>query len=234
MAASRKRNKPGPARRRKVERSKHRRRCRDARRGTQLRRGAGRKLQGPRRQVPHRRRPDVYCTDAVHVTWRFLPRVWNLRSRRAFAVLSKALEAACERFGARLIAYSVQGNHIHMVWEADSDRALSRALNGLGARIGRGLNRMMGTSGRVLDGRYHAVPLRSGSQVRNVLQYLVENAERHARQAGQRILGAFQDAFTCLGRLHFGQHRPWEQRATGPPVVAEPQTHLLLYRWQLA
>ena len=85
MDASGKRDKPGPARRRKVERSKHRRRCRDARRGTQLplglalrkvggkRRGAGRKLQGPRRQVPHRRRPDVYCTDAVHVTWRFLP-----------------------------------------------------------------------------------------------------------------------------------------------------------------
>ena len=57
-------------------------------------------------------------------------------------------------------------------------------MNGLGTRIGRGLNRMMGTRGRVLDGRYHAVPLRSGAQVRSVLQYLVENAERHARQGG--------------------------------------------------
>jgi putative transposase len=241
-----KRYKAGPARRHKAERAKQRRRNRNARPGTQLglglvvrvqggkRKGAGRKRLGELSRVPHRRRGDVYCTDAVHVTWRFLSRVWSLRSRRCFAVLEAAFPAAAERFGARLISYSVQGNHIHMVWEADSDRALSKALNGLGTRIARGLNRVMATRGAVLDGRYHARPLRTGAEVRNVLGYLADNARRHFETARRQAADVFGDIYTCLGRLEFRQHRPWKARALGPEVVAEPQTNLLLHRWQLA
>jgi REP element-mobilizing transposase RayT len=246
FAEKQKRSKPGPARRRKTERAKYRRRNRSARKGTQLglelvvrvqggkRRGAGRKRRGQLARVAHRRRGDIYWTDAVHVTWRFLPHVWNLRSGRCFQVLEAAFAAACERFGARLISYSVQGNHLHLVWEADSDRALSKALNGLGTRIGRGLNKVMGRKGAVLDGRYHARPLRTGTEVRNVLGYLADNARRHFETARHQAAEVFGDIYTCLGRLDFRQHRPWKARALGPEVVAEPQTNLLLHRWQLA
>jgi REP element-mobilizing transposase RayT len=241
-----KRYKAGPARRRKAERAKYRRRNRNAPRGKQLglelvvrakggkRKGAGRKRHGELRHVPHRRRRDIYWTDAIHVTWRVLPHVWNLRSQRCFLVLKAAFAAACERLGARLISYSVQGNHLHLVFEADSDRALSRALNGLGTRIARGLNKVMGTKGAVLDGRYHARPLRTGTEVRNVLGYLADNARRHFETARHQVAGVFGDIYTCLGRLDFRQHRPWKARALGPEVVAEPRTALLLYRWQLA
>jgi hypothetical protein len=42
------------------------------------------------------------------------------------------------------------------VVEASNRRALARAIQGLSIRVAKGLNRMMGRTGRVFDDRYHA------------------------------------------------------------------------------
>ncbi len=143
------------------------------------RRGAGRKPKGDRAGVSHDRRPAVAARHPVHVTLRVGSHVWNLRSRRAFRVVGGALGAAAERFGMRVCAFSVQGNHVHLVCEATDRPALSRGMQGLGIRLARGLNRLMGRRGRVLADRFHARVLRTPTEVRRALAYVWRNRARH-------------------------------------------------------
>jgi len=65
--------------------------------------GAGRRPAGERSGVSHARRPRLSRHHPVHVTWRMLPHVWNLRSRRAFRRIAAAFAAGCDRDGFRLI-----------------------------------------------------------------------------------------------------------------------------------
>jgi putative transposase len=129
--------------------------------------------------MSHLRRPTLAHRFPVHVTWRMRAHVWNLRSGRCFSALSRAFLAGGAKFGFRLVHYSVQGNHIHLMVEATDERALSRGMKGLGVRIARGLNRVMGRKGSVLADRYHAHILRTPSQVARVRNYLRTNARRH-------------------------------------------------------
>ena len=75
-------------------------------------------------------------------------------------MLARAFWGGADRFGFKLVHYSVQGNHLHLLVEARDERALSRGMNGLGVRVARGLNRVMRRHGRVLADRYHAHILR--------------------------------------------------------------------------
>ncbi len=115
----------------------------------------------------------------VHVTLRMAARVWNLRSRRSLRVLSGALYHAADRFGSRVVRFSVQGNHVHLLVEADHTAALARAMKGLGVRIAKGMNRLMGTRGRVVGDRYHAHVLRTPTEVRHAVRYIADNHQRH-------------------------------------------------------
>src|SRR6185312_13659918 len=99
------------------------------------RKGAGRKPVRTRAGVRHRRRAVLKSRFPVHVTWRMRDHVWSLRSRRCFGALARAFWGGCNRFGFRLVHYSVQGNHVHLLVEAQDERAQSRdAATGEGAR----------------------------------------------------------------------------------------------------
>src|SRR3954447_16765509 len=104
--------------------------------------------------------------------------VWNLRTRRCFGALQRAIYGGATRFGFRLVHYAVMGNHVHLLVEAPDRRALARALKGLGVRIARGLNRVMKRRGRVVGDRYHAHILKTPSEVKRARTYLSTNA-RH-------------------------------------------------------
>jgi REP element-mobilizing transposase RayT len=105
--------------------------------------------------------------------------VWNLRTRRCFPALATAFWGGADRFGFKLVHYSVQGNHVHLLVEAKDERALSKGMNGLGTRIARRLNRVMQRRGKVLDDRYHGHILRTPTEVRRARMYLVQNARKH-------------------------------------------------------
>jgi REP element-mobilizing transposase RayT len=134
--------------------------------------------------MPHLRRPALAARHPVHATWRMRRGVWNLRTRRCFTALARAFWGGCDRFGFRLVHYSVQGNHLHLLVEAQDQRALARGMKGLGVRIARGLNRVMQRRGAVLDDRYHGHVLCTPTEVRRARHYLLENARRHYGLAG--------------------------------------------------
>lgn len=149
------------------------------------RRGAGRKPAGERPRVRHVARGQIRPYQPVHVTFRMAEHVWNLRSQRAFRVIHAALRGAQRRPGFRVVHFSVQGNHLHLVVEAGGTRTFALRVRGLAVRLARGLNRMMGRSGPVLADRYHAHVLRTPAEARHAVKYVLGNFESHAVRRGE-------------------------------------------------
>lgn len=129
--------------------------------------------------MAHRRRPRFERRAPVHVTLRVCEHVWSLRSRRSLRVLALAIGAAGDRFGARIVQFTILGNHIHLLVEAESTAALVRGMKGLSIRIAKGMNGLMGTKGRVLSDRYHSRMLRTPTEVRNAVNYIRHNYRHH-------------------------------------------------------
>ena len=69
------------------------------------RKGAGRKRESARKNVPHQTRTP-FRNAALHVTLRLRKEVWKLRTPRCFRALKYAFETGCVRFGCRLIEFS--------------------------------------------------------------------------------------------------------------------------------
>jgi REP element-mobilizing transposase RayT len=185
------------------------------------RRGAGRKrrvgdLGEPRRaQVPHRARQDVSRHHPVHVTLRMLERVWNLRSLRSFAIFDAAVRGVATRPDFRVVHFSVQRNHVHLVVEAAGSRALANGVRALSIRLARGMNALMGTRGPLLDGRYHAHVLRTPAEVRNALRYVIGNHASHAARRGEPLPGTFADPYASASPRSVGaQLGLWASPAT--------------------
>jgi REP-associated tyrosine transposase len=174
------------------------------------------------RKVPHRRRPALSPRHPVLVTWRVLPHVWNLRSRRCFSRISRCFSLGRDRFGFRLVHFSVQGNHLHLVVEADDEKALARGMQGLGVRIAKALNRVMGRKGAVFADHYHSRILRSPTEVANALAYVLMNFLHHFPDEAARSAQDMRDPFSSAwGEERAGQHRVTRVRA--PRTVSAPR-----------
>ena len=103
------------------------------------RRGAGRKPSGERAGVTHAKRPRLAARFPVLVTLRMRGGLPSVRERSAHELVRAAFaKASVESF--RVIEYSVQSNHLHVLVEAKDERALSSGMMSIGVRIARGLN----------------------------------------------------------------------------------------------
>jgi putative transposase len=173
------------------------------------RKGAGRKRQSARPNVPHRPRRK-FRKGALHVTLRLRQEVWNLRTHRCFRALQRAFERGCQRFGYRLVHFSVQGNHIHLIVEAPDVVQLGRAMKGLEVRMARALNKVMNRRGAVFADRYHAHLLTSPREAAHAVRYVLDNWIVHAEREGWSIPSGIDPYCSTAWREH------------GPPLVAEP------------
>lgn len=204
------------------------------------RKGAGRKPKGERAGVSHDRREEFPPSAPIHVTVRVLKGVPNLRSRKAVRVVRTCIRLARERLGMRLIQFSIQANHIHLIVEAEDRHALSRAMKGFSVRIARRLNRAFRRRGKVFADRFHAHVLRTPPEVRNAVRYVMENSRIHAERRGEtwrhpidpfaggpcarRFLAACR-ALLVEPRsfmLRKAWHLPWLRRAEAAPPLPPP------------
>ncbi len=190
---------------------------------------SGPKPKGDSAGVSHHGRPPVESELPVHVTARVLPHVWNLRSRRSFEVIEAALTSMRAWREFRVVHFSVQGDHLHFIVEADGNRALSEGMQGLAVRLAKGLNRLMSRHGKVFADRFHAHVLRTPSEVRNALAYVLLNHRSHLARNGARDTSTALDRFSsaaCFDGWR-GEHVPEPPRATSPA-----RTWLLRAGWR--
>ena len=103
--------------------------------------GSGRP-KGPRPRVLHRER-DSIRNQPVHVTFRVRKEVPKLRVRRFFNYFRQSLARCSTRKGFRVIHYSIQNDHAHVIIEAEdkkkplSDQKIADQLKAEGLSIAR-------------------------------------------------------------------------------------------------
>ena len=188
------------------------------------RRGAGRKPRAAHlRQTPHRARAVHRKAHPVHVTLR--AGVRSLRSQQVARLVLAALRDS-NRDWFRVVHYSVQENHVHLIVEAEDTKTLSSGVRGLMVRIARRVNRLMRRRGRFWTDRWHGRDLEGPRQVRNALVYVLQNHKKHA---GSAALDPLSSAASFDG---FASALPSTFRSVGPPCVAPAQTWLLSCGWR--
>ena len=98
----------------------------------------------------------------------------SVRTGKFLGALREVL-ASSIRLGLRVVHYSVERDHVHLLVEARSKRCLERGMKSLGAGIARAASRVFGRKGNVLDGRYHHRVLCTPLEVRRALAYVLPN-----------------------------------------------------------
>lgn len=206
----------------------------DRRRWGGRRPGAGRKP-GPKPRVRHRSRERLAGRFPCHVTLKVREDVPALRTVKLVRELEHSFADGCDRGDFRLVHYSLQEDHAHLIVEAKDRSALGRGIKAIGARLARAVNRVFERRGRVLADRYHMRVLRTPRDVRNALAYVLLNARRHAAKAGRKLAKAVRIDPASSGHWFDGwRWRPREGIApAGVPIpVAAAHSWLLCEGWR--
>jgi REP-associated tyrosine transposase len=208
---------------------------------------AGRR-EGPNPRVRHLSREGVERLVPCHVTLKVVPGLRSLRRYDVVREIESSFRAACERGRFRLVHYSIQDDHAHLIVEASSPEALGRGMMSIASRFARAVNRALGRTGKVLADRYHLSVLSCPRQARNVLAYVLLNARRHAakRIAKLRRRGVAVAPLPAQGTLDGASSARWfpgwrsevavdrsPPRTLGAlPAVAEPKSWFLTAGWR--
>jgi len=142
------------------------------------RKGAGRKPKGEKPLVSHRPRPRLKHYTPALVTLRLCANLPSLRDDGVLAVVKDArLKSAREDL--RIVHFSIQTNHLHLLVEAQDNAVLARGMKSFTVRLAKLLKREWRHKGRVFGDRYHLQVLGTPQQVRNALVYTLNNARKH-------------------------------------------------------
>jgi REP element-mobilizing transposase RayT len=161
---------------------------------------------------------------------RFARALPSMRER----VLARAIMAQVRRANSRfwrVVHFSLQATHVHLVVEIENETELARAMKGLGVRVAKRVNRILRRKGNVVSGRFHVHPLRTPREVRHAIAYVICNAHKH------RAISSGWDPWSSAAWFE-GWSRPLGEgaeryRERVPIPVARAQTWLLSTGWRL-
>jgi putative transposase len=210
--------------------------------------GAGR----PRRPIsegrssePHKKRPALKAAQPVHVVMRAHPDVGSLRTFEGFEAVREAVITTFLLEGAfRIVHYSIQRTHIHLIVEADDRKALWKGMQAFGISCAKQLNaavtarRGKRRSGTVFTDRYYARILRTPREVRNCLSYVLNNWRHHRVDRDERLRRPWKiDPFSSALAFDGWKERPEGKRFRVPPGYEGswmwlPRTWLLSTGWR--
>ena len=193
--------------------------------------GAGRKP-GERPAVRHRSRGHFRRPLPAHVTLRLRPGLLSLRTVKLVQELERSFSIGCERPGFRLVHYSLQGNHAHLIVEAHDRAALGRGMMSVASRVARAVNRVAGRTGDVLADRYHARMLSTPREVHRALRYVLLNSRKHT--VGRASARSSVPLDPASSARWFDGWKRWTLPPSNqePPSVARARTLLLTVGWR--
>jgi putative transposase len=140
--------------------------------------GAGRKP-GPNPATPHRARPEHDPAHPVLVT--LTTSAVPLRSQRVFPTVRDAIAKAARHLGEhfRIVHFSVDAKHVHLLVEATNRRWLSSGISGLAIRTAHAVNALLGRSGKFWSDRVRGRELTTAQEVRDALVFVLQNFRLH-------------------------------------------------------
>jgi REP element-mobilizing transposase RayT len=202
---------------------------------------AGRKPRRSGTWVDHGPRPWHDERHPVHVTLRVRRGIPNLRGFALAKTITEGLRRAAQSTHARpaarretfrVVHYSIQPNHLHLIVEAASKETLARGMQGLASGMARRVNRKLRRRGALFGDRYHAHRLASPTEVRNAVVYVLKNFEKHPEAIPDRGTEPREGIDPLSSARWFGGWaEPIATSDPAPPVTAA-RTWLLGTGWK--
>ena len=139
------------------------------------------------------------------------------------------------RSGFRLVHFSIQSNHIHLIVEAESRVELSNGVRAFSISVAKSLNSKLGRRGPVFADRYHAKAIAKPTQMRNAIQYVLTNWLHH-RPAHHEVMeevDPYSSGADFLGWKELGGTRQFERDGGFERVaIASPRLWLTREGWK--
>ena len=190
--------------------------------------GAGRP-RGKRPPVPHRTRPAHRPYQPVHVTLRRAKGLPSFRCEGLHRLLLRAIRDTGRARGDsfRVVHYSIQADHLHVIVEADDRTELSNGMRSFAIRIALRVNRLLDRKrGKVWGDRHHRRDLTTPSEVRNALVYVLSNHLKHG-EIDVGLVDPYSTGPWFEGWLHGLEPPPPK-----PSIVRRATTWLLRKGWE--
>ena len=81
--------------------------------------------------------------------------------------------------GLKIIHYSLEFDHAHLLIEAENNSVLGKGMQSFGVTFAKSINRLKKLKGDVYKHRYHFRKINSARDLKNVLLYIFNNGVKH-------------------------------------------------------
>lgn len=122
--------------------------------------------------VAHRAREEVTKRTPVHVNFKYKT---HIRNKTCLKLLKRAI-ANARGYGLKIIHFSMQHNHIHLILEPSTNEILTKGMRSLTITFAKGLR-----AGKVQLERYHLHVLKTLREAKNAVNYVVFNKQKHEK-----------------------------------------------------
>jgi putative transposase len=148
----------------------------------------------------------------------------SLRAPHLFQVIRESIRAA-SGYTFRVVHFSVQDDHVHLIVEAQDAGALSSGATGLSVRTARAINGVLGLRGTVWGERYGIRTLETPKATRDAIVYVLMNFRKHHPTDRSPI-------DPCSSAPWFEGFRGPMPAPTDPPPTWRPRTWLASAGWK--
>ena len=170
--------------------------------------------------VPHARRNEHDQQHLVHVSMRRVRLAPSLRSERIFLAIVQQL-ARLKRQGGRVVHYSVQHDHLHLIAEGKDRRDISNQMRKLFSRIALAVNSILSRRGSLFRDRHHRHELKGPTEMRNALAYVLFNDRKHHAQNGGNISEELLSSLDDRSSAAWLDPDDWVERGRPPPDMLQ-------------
>ena len=138
---------------------------------------AGRKaIHAP--SIRHRKRAEIKKPSSLHLTIKIAKNKAGVKNKQILKVLKRAILKG-RSAGIRIIHFTLEYDHIHLLVEADCKIKLGRGMMRFGVTLAKGINHYRRDQGQVYKHRYHQRFITSRRDLKNVMNYIFHNGLKH-------------------------------------------------------
>jgi REP element-mobilizing transposase RayT len=128
--------------------------------------------------IRHTSRPLIIKPSSLHLTVKVKHIKADIKNKIILHLLKRAIMNG-RRQGLKIIHFSLEYDHVHLLIEADNNTLLGKGMKAFGVTFAKAINRLRKLRGAVYKHRYHFRRIESCSQLKNVLHYIFNNGIRH-------------------------------------------------------
>lgn len=128
--------------------------------------------------VSHRKREVVNYQKPLHINFKYKT---TIRNKTCLKLLKRAILNGRNK-GLKVIQFSLQHNHVHLIVEAATNEILTSGMRSITVTMAMGLK-----AGKVQLERYHLHVLKSLTETKNAVLYVLFNKQKHEKGTSSTV-----------------------------------------------